>query len=148
MNSDREAWLQWRSGDSAPPCIESVAASRLRSQPLAKRDSTDFSDAHTEEWVYFLNQWKSLQEGNGTVLDHTFAVWGTTNGGPAAHSKEALTAILIGGSRLGIKHAGHIPCKNQVPLGNLMRTITEKMGVVVNDQFYGGAHSGVIQETV
>jgi hypothetical protein len=101
-----------------------------------------------DEWAYFLNKLKSLREGDGTLLDQTFAVWGTTNGGPAAHSKDDLTAILTGGSRLGIKHAGHVPCENQVPLGNLMRTVTEKMGVPVNDKFYGGAHSGVIKEII
>ena len=34
----------------------------------------------------------------------------------------------------------------KVPLGNLMRTLTEKMGVRVDDRFYGGAHTGVIRE--
>lgn len=97
-----------------------------------------------EEWVYFLNKLKGLREGTGNVLDHTLALWGTTNGGPAAHSKQDLPAILTGGTRLGIKHAGHIACENQVPLGNLMRTVTEKMGVKVNDTFYGGAHNGTI----
>ncbi|MCE9530509.1 MAG: DUF1552 domain-containing protein [Planctomycetes bacterium] len=99
-----------------------------------------------EEWVYFLNKLKGLREGTGSVLDHTLALWGTTNGGPAAHSKQDLPAMLTGGTRLGIKHAGHVACGNQVPLGNLMRTVTEKMGVTTNDRFYGGAHSGVIKE--
>ena len=101
-----------------------------------------------EDWVYFLNKLKGLREGTGTVLDHTMALWGTTNGGPAAHSKQDLPAVLTGGSRLGIKHAGHIPGENQIPLGNLMRTITEKMGVSVNDKFYGGAHNGVVKQLV
>jgi hypothetical protein len=100
----------------------------------------------TEDWVYFLTKLKNMPEGNGTVLDHTLALWGTTNGGPAAHYKKDLPAILTGGTALGVKHAGHISCDNQVPLGNLIRTITEKMGVPVDDRFYGGAHSGVIKE--
>ena len=87
-----------------------------------------------------------MREGKGTVLDHTLALWGTTNGGPAAHSKQDLPAMLTGGTALGIKHAGHIACGNQVPLGNLMRTITEKMGVKVDEQFYGGAYNGTIKE--
>jgi hypothetical protein len=76
------------------------------------------------------------------------ALWGTTNGGPAAHSKQDLPAVLTGGARLGIKHAGHVPGENQVPLGNLIRTITEKMGVSVNDKFYGGAHNGVVKQLI
>ncbi len=99
-----------------------------------------------EDWVYFLNKLKNMREGNGTVLDHTIALWGTTNGGPAAHYKQDLPALVTGGSALGLKHAGHISCANKVPLGNLIRTITEKMGVKADDKFYGGAHSGVIKE--
>lgn len=99
-----------------------------------------------EEWVYFLRKLKSLREGTGTVLDHTIALWGTTNGGPAAHSKQDLPAIVTGGTKLGLTHAGHVRCDNQVPLGNLMRTVTERMGVKTDDAFYGGAHTGLIKE--
>jgi hypothetical protein len=99
-----------------------------------------------EDWVYFLTKLKNMREGNGNVLDHTLALWGTTNGGPAAHYKKDLPALLTGGTALGIRHAGHIACDNKVPLGNLIRTITEKMGVKVDDRFYGGAHTGVIKE--
>ena len=99
-----------------------------------------------EDWVYFLDKLKNMREGSGNVLDHTIALWGTTNGGPAAHYKQDLPAILSGGTALGVRHAGHVACGNRVPLGNLMRTITEKMGVRVDDRFYGGAHSGVIRE--
>ena len=99
-----------------------------------------------EEWVYFLNKLRGMREGTRTVLDHTLAVWGTTNGGPAAHSKQDLPALLTGGTALGIKHAGHVACANQVPLGNLMRTVAVKMGVSTGEQFYGGAHTGTIKE--
>ena len=99
-----------------------------------------------EEWVYFLNKLQAMREGTGTVLDHTLALWGTTNGGPAAHSKQDLPALLTGGTALGVKHAGHIACRNQVPLGNLIRTLTEKMGVRVGEQFYGSAHTSTIKE--
>ncbi len=99
-----------------------------------------------EDWVYFLGKLKNMSEGTGTVLDHTLAVWGTTNGGPAAHWKTDLPAVLTGGTALGVKHAGHLPCGNKVQLGNLMRTVVEKLGVRVNDGFYGGAHNGTIEK--
>ena len=99
-----------------------------------------------EDWVYFLGKLKDMPEGTGTVLDHTLALWGTTNGGPAAHWKQDLPALLTGGTALGVKHAGHLACGNQVPLGNLMRTVVEKLGVRVTDGFYGGAHSGTIEK--
>lgn len=99
-----------------------------------------------EVWVGFLNKLKSAREGNSTVLDHTLALWGTTNGGRGAHGKQDLPAILTGGTAIGMKHAGHIPCENKVPLGNVIRTITEKMGVKTDDRFYDGAFNGTIKQ--
>jgi hypothetical protein len=99
-----------------------------------------------EEWVYFLNKLKAAREGNGTLLDRTLALWGTTNGGRGAHGKQDLPAILTGGGALGVKHAGHIACNNQLPLGNLIRTMAEKMGVRTDDRFYDGAHNGTFKE--
>jgi hypothetical protein len=98
------------------------------------------------DWVYFLDKLKNMREGSGTVLDRTLALWATTSGGTAAHDSRHLPALLTGGTALGIKHAGHLPCGNQVPLGNLIRTITEKMGVKVDDRFYNGAHDGTIKQ--
>jgi hypothetical protein len=99
-----------------------------------------------EDWAYFLTKLKNMREGTGSVFDRTIALWGTTNGGPAAHYKQDLPALVHGGTALGVRHAGHVACGNQVPLGNLMRTVTEKMGVKVDDRFYGGAHTGVMKE--
>ncbi len=99
-----------------------------------------------EEWVYFLDKLKAAREGNGSVLDHTLALWGTTNGGRGAHGKQDLPAILTGGSALGVKPAGHIACNNDVPLGNLMRTMAEKLGMRTDERFYDGAHTGTIKE--
>lgn len=99
-----------------------------------------------EEWAYFLNKLQTAREGSGSVLDRTLAVWGTTNGGRGAHGKQDLPLVLSGGSAIGVKHAGHIAGKNQLPLGNVMRTIAEKMGVKVDDWFYDGAHTGSIKQ--
>lgn len=99
-----------------------------------------------EDWAYFLGKLKDMREGNGTILDRSLALWGTTNGGSSAHWKTHLPALLTGGTALGVKHAGHIACENQVPLGNLIRTITERMGVKTDDRFYGGAHNGVVKQ--
>jgi hypothetical protein len=98
-----------------------------------------------EDWAFFLNKLKGMREGTGNVLDHTMAVWGTTNGGLAAHWNRELPALISGGTALGLKHVGHVACDNKVPLGNLMRTVTETMGVRVDDRFYGGAHTGAVK---
>jgi hypothetical protein len=99
------------------------------------------------EWAYFLGKLKSVPEGSGTLLDNTIAAWGTTNGGLGAHDSNMLPLILCGGSGLGIKHQGHLVQKD-VPIANVWRTVVEKVGMPVPDDFQGGLAKGVIKELV
>jgi hypothetical protein len=99
------------------------------------------------EWAYFLGKLKSVPEGSGTLLDNTIAAWGTTNGGLGAHDSNLLPLILCGGSALGIKHQGHLVQKD-VPLANVWRTVVEKVGMPLPDDFQGGLAKGIIKELV
>ena len=99
------------------------------------------------EWAYFLGKLKSVPEGAGTLLDNTIATWGTTNGGLGAHDSNMLPLILCGGSALGIKHQGHLVQKD-VPLANVWRTVVEKVGMPLPEDFQGGLAKGIIKEIV
>ena len=99
------------------------------------------------EWAYFLGKLKSVPGGSGTLLDNTIAAWGTTNGGLGAHDSNLLPLILCGGSALGIKHQGHLVQKD-VPLANVWRTVVEKVGMPLPDDFQGGLAKGIIKELV
>ena len=102
---------------------------------------------YMEEWAYFLNRLKSVKEGNGTLLDHTMAVWGSTGGTINAHNNHHLPALLCGGQGLGVKHQGHIVKEDQY-LGNLWQTMFGFMNVPVPDNFQGGEADSVIKELV
>jgi hypothetical protein len=99
------------------------------------------------EWAYFLGKLKSVPEGSGTLLDNTIAAWATTNGGLGAHDSNLLPLILCGGSALGIKHQGHLVQKD-VPIANVWRTVVEKIGMPLPDDFQGGLAKGIIKEVV
>ncbi len=99
------------------------------------------------EWAYFLGKLKGVSEGSGTLLDNTIAAWATTNGGLGAHDSTMLPLILCGGSALGIKHQGHLVQKD-VPVANVWRTVVEKVGMPLPDNFQGGLSKGVIKEIV
>jgi hypothetical protein len=99
------------------------------------------------EWAYFLGKLKSVPEGSGTLLDNTIAAWATTNGGLGAHDSNMLPLILCGGSGLGIKHQGHLVQKD-VPIANVWRTVVERVGMPLPDDFQGGLAKGIIKELV
>lgn len=102
---------------------------------------------YMEDWAYFLGKLKSIKEGDGTLLDHTLVAYGSSGGSINAHHNHHLPTMLAGGSRLGIKHQGHI-VKEDVRLGNLWSTIFDRMQVPLPENFQGGEADGIIKELV
>ncbi len=100
---------------------------------------------YMEDWAYFLNRLKSISEGDGTLLDHTLVAYGSSGGAINAHHNHHLPTMLAGGSRLGVKHQGHL-VKEDVRLGNLWSTIFERMNVPLPENFQGGEADGTISE--
>lgn len=102
---------------------------------------------YMEEWAYFLDRLKSVKEGDGNLLDHTMVVWGSSGGTINAHNNHHLPAVLCGGSRIGVRHQGHL-IQDDAYLGNLWQTMFEVMDVSVPENFQGGEADGVIKELV
>ena len=102
---------------------------------------------YLSEWAHFLGRLKGVKEGNGTLLDNTMAAWATTNGGPNAHDSKHLPLILCGGSALGLKHQGHLVQKD-VPLANVWRTVVDRVGMPMPENFQGGLATGIVKELV
>lgn len=102
---------------------------------------------YMQEWSYFLDRLKSVKEGDGTLLDHTMVAWGSSGGSINAHNNHHLPAILCGGSRIGVKHQGHVIREDEY-LGNLWQTMFGVMNVPVPDNFQGGEANGIIKELV
>ncbi len=102
---------------------------------------------YSEEWAYFIEKLKSIPEGNGTLLDHTLLVWGSSGGTHNAHNNHDLPTMLVGGHKLGIKHQGHIN-KPDTRLGNLWQTMFEVLRVPVPQDFQGGEADGIISELI
>ena len=102
---------------------------------------------YLEEWAYFLGKLKAIKEGDGTLLDHTLVAYGSSGGSINAHNNHHLPAMLAGGARLGVRHQGHI-IKEDVRLGNLWRTMFDRMQVPLPENFQGGESDGTIKELI
>ncbi len=102
---------------------------------------------YMEDWAYFLGKLKSIKEGDSTLLDHTLVAYGSSGGSINAHHNHHLPTMLAGGARLGVQHQGHL-VKEDVRLGNLWRTVFDRMGVSVPANFQGGEADNTISELV
>ena len=102
---------------------------------------------YAEDWAYFIDKLKGVREGDGTLLDHTMLVWGSSGGTVNAHNRTNLPTMVVGGQKLGIKHQGHL-VKQDMLLGNLWQTMFGVMGVKLPDNFQGGEANGTVKELV
>jgi hypothetical protein len=61
-----------------------------------------------EQFSYFLDELKSHQEGDNTLLDTTQVLWGSGMAYGHSHGNANLPTILAGGKALGYKHGKHV----------------------------------------
>ena len=86
----------------------------------------------TEQFARFLGKLKSIEDGDGTLLDHSMVLFGSGMANANAHTNVNLPIILAGG---GFKHGEHkaYPTSglNKQPLCNLYVTMLQQFGVEV-----------------
>ncbi len=86
-----------------------------------------------EQFARFLAKLKSLEDGAGTLLDHTMVLFGSGMGNANAHTNNNLPLVFAGG---GFKHGEHrvYPAQGlgRVPLCNLYVSMLQRFGVEVN----------------
>jgi hypothetical protein len=86
-----------------------------------------------EQFARFLGKLKSLEDGDGKLLDHTMVLFGSGMGNANAHTNHNLPMIFAGG---GYKHGEHkaFPEKGagRVPLCNLYLSMLQRFGVETN----------------
>jgi len=93
----------------------------------------------TEQFARFLTKLKSIEDGDGTLLDHSMVLFGSGMANANAHTNVNLPIILAGG---GFQHGEHksypMTGLNKQPLCNLYVTMLQKFGVEV-DKFSIGS---------
>lgn len=87
----------------------------------------------TEQFARFLTKLKSIEDGDGTLLDHSMVLFGSGMANANAHTNINLPILLAGG---GFQHGEHksypMTGLNKQPLCNLYVTMLQKFGVEVN----------------
>ena len=84
---------------------------------------------HIEQVAYFLNKLKSIQEGDGNLLDNSMVLFGSGLRDGNRHSPYNLPIILAGGGGGKIKGGQHLIFEENTPLANLHTSIAQIMGV-------------------
>lgn len=80
----------------------------------------------TQCLAYLIKRLSEMKEGNGTVLDNTCLLYGSSNS--KTHNNTNYPLVLAGGLDMGYRHGQYLKFENDVPLSNLFVTIQKRMG--------------------
>lgn len=104
---------------------------------------TKVSTWFIERLAYLLNRLKSIDEGNGSLLDNSIVLYGSGMKDGNGHKQNNLPILLAGNGQGAIKTGRHIKLKSQ-PLSNLHLTLAQKFGIEKNN-FNGVGRSAIAE---
>jgi hypothetical protein len=83
---------------------------------------------HVEQFAYMIGKMKAIKEGQGTLLDNSMIVFGSSMSDGNRHDPNNLP-ILVGGKGGGTIDSGrHLKSAKNTPLCNLYLSLLERMG--------------------
>jgi hypothetical protein len=94
-----------------------------------KEKIRDINKFHISQLSYLLQKLKSINEGDGTLLDHCQVVYGSGNSDGNAHNHNDLPILLAGRGGGTLATGRHLRFPDETPLANLWLSLLERMDV-------------------
>lgn len=88
---------------------------------------------HVQQYAYLIERMKSIQEGEGTLLDSCSFVLGSGIGNGARHSYDELPLIIAGSGGNAFETGRHLATPRGTPLANLWLSLAQVMGVELSE---------------
>jgi len=96
-------------------------------EKIAKTQKID--EYHVKSFAYLLKRLDETKDGDGTLLDHSLLLYGSSIRDGNVHDHHDLPLVLAGGKSAGIKGGRHIRYKPETPMNNLLLTLLDRSGV-------------------
>ncbi|HZL58047.1 MAG TPA: DUF1552 domain-containing protein [Bryobacteraceae bacterium] len=94
---------------------------------IAKTQKID--EHHVKSFAYLVKRMNETQDGDGTLLDHTMLLYGSSIRDGNVHDHHDLPLVLVGGKSVAVKGGRHLLYKPETPMNNLLLTMLDKAGV-------------------
>jgi len=104
------------------------AASHHQDIPEKIEKLTKINAYHVSLVAYLLEKLKSRQDGDGTLLDHSLILYGSSMSNPNLHDHAPLPVFLAGGANGQLKGGRHVKYPSDTPMANLLTTILDYAG--------------------
>jgi hypothetical protein len=96
---------------------------------IAKTQKID--EHHVKAFSYLVRRLNETQDGDGTLLDHTLLVYGSSIRDGNVHDHHDLPLVLVGGKSADVKGGRHLRYKAETPMTNLLLSMLDKSGVPI-----------------
>ena len=84
---------------------------------------------HVQMLAYLLDRLKNTPDGDGSLLDHSMILFGSSISDGNAHTHHDLPLVLAGGGNGKVKGGRHIRYAPETPMNNLLLSMLDKAGV-------------------
>ena len=100
-----------------------------RQNPEMIEKVTRINCFHVEQFAYLVKKLKETKDGEGSLLDHSIIVYGSSLADGNSHSHADLPLVLAGGGDGSIKGGRYLVYPKGTPMTNLLLTLLDKAGV-------------------
>ena len=84
---------------------------------------------HVSCLAYLIDKLQKTPDGDGTLLDHTMILYGSSMSNSNQHDHDPLPVVLLGGGSGQVKGGRHIVAPPHTPMSNLLLGMLDKLGV-------------------
>ena len=84
---------------------------------------------HITKFAYFLEQLKKTPDGDGTLLDHSLVLYGSSLSDGNQHNFSPLPIVLAGGASGRLTGGRHLQFPKDTHMSNLLLAMLDKLGV-------------------
>ena len=97
--------------------------------PQKMKAYAKLNNYHVDTLAYFLKKLESIQDGDGTLLDHTAVLYGGGMSDGNVHNNYNVPVVVVGGKSVQLKGNRHLRYAKGTPLANLMLGLLDRFGV-------------------
>jgi hypothetical protein len=115
-----------------------------QNDPEKIEKTTQIDTYHVKLFAYYLDKMKNTQDGEGSLLDHSMILYGSSINDGNAHTHHHLPLVLVGGARGQLKGNRHLVFPEETPMNNLLLTMLQKAHVPVPERM--GDSTGLLSE--
>jgi hypothetical protein len=97
--------------------------------PVKIEKTAKINAYHIKTFAYLVDKLAKTPDGDGTLLDHSLLVYGSSISDGNAHTHDNLPLLLIGGASGQVKGGRHIVYPKETPMTNLLLSMLDKSGI-------------------